>query len=52
MMTVILLFAGVILVVGLVLLVMKSGAKGGRVGQSGEAAVRKQHDEGGGRPVV
>lgn len=52
MLTVILLFGGLVLVVGLVLLVMNSGAKGGRSGQSARSEVAKQHEEGGGRPVV
>lgn len=53
MLTFIFLFAGVVLVIGLVILVMRSGTKGGRHGQSGRSAVSKQEDRGGpGRPVV
>ncbi len=51
MITVLLLFGGLILVVGLVFLVMKSGAKGTRSSQSGESAVQKQEDQRRGRPV-
>jgi len=51
MITVLLLFGGFILVVGLVFLVMKSGTKGGRHAQSGESAVEKQEDQKRGRPV-
>ena len=53
MLTVILLFAGLILVVGLVFLVMKSGARGKRLEMSADAEVTKQHEQGGrGRPVI
>lgn len=45
MLTIIFLFAGALLVVGAVILVMRSGAQGGRLNQSGEAAVRAQRQE-------
>lgn len=51
MITVLLLFAGLILVLGLVFLVMNTGMKSGRPSQSGESEVQKQQDEGRGRPV-
>ena len=53
MLTVIFLFAGLILVIGLVFLVVRSGAKSGRSGQAAHSAVTKQHEQGGGgRPVI
>lgn len=52
MLTVIFLFGGMILVVALIFVVMKSGMRGGRKDQSGEAEVTKQNHESGGRPVV
>jgi hypothetical protein len=51
MITVLLLFGGLILVVALVFLVLKTGMKSGRPGQSGEAEVEKQRDQKRGRPV-
>lgn len=51
MITVLLVFAGLILVVGLVFLVMQSGMKSGRPNQAGESEVQKQADEKRGRPV-
>jgi hypothetical protein len=45
MLTIIFLFAGVLLVVGAVVLVMRSGNQSGRLNQSGEPAVRAQRQE-------
>jgi hypothetical protein len=45
MMTVILLFAGALVVVGVILLVLRSGNAGGRHLQSGESVVRAQRQE-------
>jgi hypothetical protein len=45
MLTIIFLFAGALLVIGAVILVMRSGAQSGRLNQSGEPAVRAQRLE-------